>query len=299
MVSVPTLPLYMSKLRFGALWRNLHVIGGKCPAKEGVSNKIKPVHDTLSRTFLECYSPAQELSVDEYMIKYKGYVGGKVCMPRKPVKQGFKVWCCSCSCCDYLCTFQIYRGAPTNPVTGEKTQEKGLAKRVVGDLVAPFTGVNHVVYCDNFYSSGPLVKMLAGEQIFFAGTIKKFNKGFPASLKNAKPPRGTYLSETVEGTSYFVFHDRREVCFVSNAFPERMDTPVARLQPEGVLRYHSVPPILPAYNKFMGGVDRTDQHRRTYGFDRKSKRYWLRIFFQFLDYATTICSTSTVVMLTN
>ena len=62
-------------------------------------------------------------------------------------------------------------------------------------------------------------------------------------------------------------------------------TPVARLQPEGVLRYQSVPPILPAYNKFMGGVDRTNRRRRTYGFDTKSKRYWLRIFFQFFDYA--------------
>ena len=110
LVSVPTLPRYMSRLRFWALWCNLHVIGGKRPAKEGVSNKIKPVLDTLSRTFLECYSPAQELSVDESMIKYKGHVGGKMCIPRKPVKQGFKVWCCPCSCCGYLCTFQIYHG---------------------------------------------------------------------------------------------------------------------------------------------------------------------------------------------
>ena len=72
---------------------------------------------------------------------------------------------------------------------------------------------------------------------------------------------------------------------MTNVFPERTDTPVTRVQPEGVLRCQSVPPILPAYNKFMGGVDRTDQHRRTYGFDRKSKCYWLRIFFQFFDYA--------------
>ena len=103
--------------------------------------------------------------------------------------------------------FKIYHEAPTNPVTGEKTPEKGLAKRVVDDLVAPFTGVNHVVYCDNFYSSGPLVEILASDKILFAGTIKKCAKGFPASLKTAKPPRGTYLSKTVEGTSYFVFHD--------------------------------------------------------------------------------------------
>ena len=60
---------------------------------------------------------------------------------------------------------------------------------------------------------------------------------------------------------------------MTNVFPERMDAPVARLQPEGVLRYQSVPPLLPAYNKFMGGVDKTDRLRRTYGFGRKSKRY--------------------------
>ena len=36
---------------------------------------------------------------------------------------------------------------------------------------------------------------------------------------------------------------------------------------------------------FMGGVDRTDQLRKTYGFDRKSQRFWLRLFFQFFDYA--------------
>ena len=75
------------------------------------------------------------------------------------------------------------------------------------------------------------------------------------------------------------------LCFVTNVFPERMDTPVARLQPEDVLRYQPVPPLLPAYNKFMGGVDRTDHLRKTYGFDRKSKHYWLRLFFQFFDYA--------------
>ena len=35
---------------------------------------------------LTSYSPGQELSVDEGMVKYKGQAGGKVCMPKKPVK---------------------------------------------------------------------------------------------------------------------------------------------------------------------------------------------------------------------
>ena len=58
-------------------------------------------------------------------MKYKGCVGGKVVMPRKPVKKGFKIWCCSC--CGYLCTFQVYHGIPTDLLTGKKTVEKGLA----------------------------------------------------------------------------------------------------------------------------------------------------------------------------
>ena len=118
-------------------------MGAQTDDKKGVSNKIIPVLNTLSRTLLEC--PAQELSVDESMIKYKWNVGGKVCMPKKPAKLGFKVWCCLCSCCNYLCTFQIYHGAPTNLVTGEKTPEKGQTKRVVGDLVAPSTGINDLL----------------------------------------------------------------------------------------------------------------------------------------------------------
>ena len=123
-VSVPALARYMSRARFWSIWRYLHVTRGECPAREGLSNIIKPVIDTLSRTFLQYYSPGQELSVDEAMVKYKGHVGGKVCMPRKRVKLGFKIWCCSCSCCGYLCTFQVYHGASRDLVTGRKVPER-------------------------------------------------------------------------------------------------------------------------------------------------------------------------------
>ena len=37
------------------------------------------------------------------------------------------------------------------------------------------------------------------------------------------------------------------------------------------------------YNKYMGGVDRADQRKESYALDRKSKRSWLRIFFNFLN----------------
>ena len=138
-----------------------------------MGSKIKPVLDVLSETFFGSYSPAQELCVDEAMAKYKGHARGKVRMPKKPIKLGFKIWVSACSCCGYMCTFRMYDGKPTDPCTGKKVSEKGLVKRVVKDLLAPFEGMNHVVYMDNFFTCGPLVDELSQMKIYVVGTIKK------------------------------------------------------------------------------------------------------------------------------
>ena len=75
------------------------------------------------------------------------------------------------------------------------------------------------------------------------------------------------------------------MCFATNVLPEQMGSKVARTQPDGVLRYQSIPPLLPAYNKFMCGADRTGQLLKSYAVDRKSKRCWLLIFYQSWNYA--------------
>ena len=49
------------------------------------------------------------------------------------------------------------------------------------------------------------------------------------------------------------------MCFVSNVFPEAMETQVVRVQLDRTLQFQSIPPLLPAYNKYMGGVDRLSQ----------------------------------------
>ena len=68
--------------------------------------------------------------------------------------------------------------------------------RVVKDLVRPFVGLNHVIYCDNFYSSGPLVDLLAKDSIFLTGTVKKCARDFPVSLKGPRK---------ADDKRYFVF----------------------------------------------------------------------------------------------
>ena len=282
---LPPLKRFMSSRRFWQIWSNLHVVDNSTLSGNGLTRKFKPILDVLSRTFLSNYSPSQELSVDEAMIKYKGHIRGKVRMPNKPIKAGFKVWCCCCCCCGYLCTFQVYEGKPIDPATGKSTSEWGMVARVVKDLVGPLSGLNHVVYMDNYFTSGPLVEELAQDKIYVAGTIKQRAVGFPEGLKSVKLSKGNYACERVGDICYYVFEDRSRVCFVSNVFPEAMETQVVRIQLDRTLQFQSIPPLLPAYNKYMGGVDRLSQVRKTYGFDRKSKRYWIRPFFQFFYYA--------------
>ena len=131
-LSVPTVSETMSLSRCWELWSNFHCVDNRQAAPDGgISRKIQIILGTLSVNFLKHYNPSQELSVDEAMVKYKGRAKGKIKMPKKPVKLGFKVWCCSCSCCGYLCTFDVYHGKPTDPKTGLKIKETGLDMRYV------------------------------------------------------------------------------------------------------------------------------------------------------------------------
>ena len=56
---------------------------------------------------------------------------------------------------------------------------------------------------------------------------------------------------------------RTAVGCVFNVFPEAMEIQVVRVQLDGNLQFQSIPPLLPAYNKYVGGVDCLSQVRKT------------------------------------
>ena len=103
-----------------------------------------------------------------------------------------------------------------------------MVARVVKDLVGPFSGLNHVVYMDNYFTSGPLVEELAQLFAYSASDIKFCPVGFPEGLKSVKLSKGNYACERVGDMRYYVFEDRSRVSFVSNVFPEAMETQVVR-----------------------------------------------------------------------
>ena len=284
-LGVEALSRCFTRDRFRALLRNLHVVDNENANVQDRLYKVRPLIRHLQASFPACYHPSQELAVDEAMVKCKGRAKGKVYMPKKPVKRGFKIWCCSCSCCGYLCTFDVYSGRETNPRTGRPVSEVGQLARVVKELVQPYEGENHVLYCDSLYTNGPIADYLAERKVYLVGTIRQDARGFPESLKACVPRKGEYRCTSVGNNQYFVYHDRKVVRFITNVFPASMEQKVPVLQSQGILVERSVPPLLPAYNKYMGGVDLTGQLQCYYAFDRKCRRPWLRVFFHLFGFA--------------
>ena len=82
-------------------------------------------------------------------------------------------------------------------------------------------------------------------QVGTVSTIKRTAAGFPEDLEASDPPKCSYVSKEVDDKAYFLYraNNRKVVCFLMNALPEIMNRQVARLQPDGVLRYQTVPPL--------------------------------------------------------
>jgi len=76
--------------------------------------------------------------------------------------------------------------------------------------------------------------------------------------------------------------DKKEVLVASNYFDPEVSDKVTRRDKDSSRKQISCPLAIAQYNKYMGGVDLSDQKIRYYTIDRKSNRNWMRIFFHFL-----------------
>lgn len=141
------------------------------------------------------------------------------------------------------------------------------------------------MYADNYFTSLQLCKELLEKQTYLTGTIRAISKGFSKQLQNNSAlkkslPKHEYRSVEKGGVTFYAWKDTKIVRFITNVFSDSPSR-ISRCQKDGSLQFISYPSLLPAYNKFMGGVDLGDLFKATYGIDRKSKRWWLRFFFVF------------------
>ena len=124
-LGVPALASIFPRKRFWQLWTNLHLVDNtQAPDRSEPSfdrlYKLRPLLTILGQSFRGAYKPAQQISVDEAMVKFKGRSSLKQYMPMKPIKRGFKIWCLCDANGGYLQEFQIYTGKEYEMVNTHK-----------------------------------------------------------------------------------------------------------------------------------------------------------------------------------
>ena len=128
-------PSVMSRNKFDFMWRYIHLQDNTVPAPTGEKVwKLRWFLNHLTTRFQEVYTPYQNCTIDQSMIKFKGHLSFRQYLPGKPIKWGIKVWVLCESDPRYVSNMQVYTGKV------EGRQEKGMAHRVCMDLLTPVMG---------------------------------------------------------------------------------------------------------------------------------------------------------------
>ena len=228
----------------------------------------------------ERYNPNVNTSVDEAMVAFRGRLGFKQYLPLKPTKYGIKVWVRADPTNGYTNEFQVYTGK------GDGDGERGLASRVVLDMVQGIFHKNHIVNIDNFFSSPDLFMALLDKMCYARGTVRLNRKHFPKDSLHAKCVKEQGESKAAQKgpLSAIAWKDKRVIHLLSTAdSPVVDDTFVERRARDGSRKNVHCPRVVAEYNKYMNGVDRADQIRTEYPSYRNSKKWWHYLFWFLVD----------------
>ena len=121
--------------------------------------------------------------------------------------------------------------------------------------------MGHHVYFDNYYNSPDLIELLYKRKTHACGTVRKNRKSLPLAVTQAKLKQG----ETV-------FHRKNNLSGLHKA------TNVISKKTNYKGQKVTKPQPVFLYNRYMSGVDLTDQFLQYYSFLRKSVK-WSKKFF--------------------
>ena len=296
-LGVPGISRGMPRNRFLDILSSLHLNDNQhMPSRESPQFdklfKVRPLLDKIKANSQAHYYPHQPVAVDEAMILFKVRSTFKQYMPMKPTKRGYKAWCLCDSVNGYMYNIDIYTGKVSQS-TANDNPEDGLATRVVKSMVEPLYGKGHHVYMDNFFSSVALADYLKSKDTYTIGTARVSYKGWPLELKDMKAlnkslERGAHRSKILDNdVQCLVWKDKKAMAFISTISAPSAETQVSRRNKDGSRSEISCPNTVKLYNAHMGGVDLFDSRRKTYSCSRKSKKWWLRLFYFLLDTAVT------------
>ena len=249
--------------------------------------KIRPLVDHFQRKVQR--TPMSEyLSVDEQMVPYKGNHSCKQYVAKKPKKWGYKIFVLADEK-GIVYNFDIYCGK-IYPVDGYP--DIGASGNIVLKLATIVPQMkNYKMFFDNWFTSVGLVCEFQKVGIQCLGTVRP-NRVPAISLptdgvmkcngRGSVEERSTnILGIKVRAVKYF---DKRSVMFLTTYAPVLPTVEKLKYDKRSKSKIPvSVPAIVELYNAHMGGVDRLDHVISLYRSCIRSKKFYHKIFFHFVD----------------
>ena len=275
----------MTLKRFEKIKRFIHfnnnaTVADRRSAEFDRAYKVRPVLNFVNSAFQKARAPEKFQSIDERMIKFKGHNIMRQYIRNKPVKWGFKMWMRCGSISGYTYQMDMY--------TGKKTRaEVGLGENVVLDLSSSLIGSGCHIFMDNFFTSPKLLQILHYHGLGGTGTVRQNRSGLPQTKQDRNMKKGEVQSfqSTDQKVNFIKWMDTKAVHVISNC--EKADgcieTPRRQKGSQDKISVH-VPVMVKEYNKYMGGVDLSDQLKSYYAIDMRCRyKYYLRVIFDIVD----------------
>jgi hypothetical protein len=174
----------------------------------------------------------------------------------------------------YVYNLEVYSTAhPTN-------SEHNTAVSVIDRLCDKIKGKGHSVYMDRWFSSPKIFHHLCACKTKAVGTVMSSRKEMPKEAFSVKLKKGEKISRQRDHLLAIKWKDTCDVFFLTSAHQdETVEAPSSRgthkIKPTTVLDY----------NKYKTGVDRSDQMLSYYSLERKTIKWWKKLFFHLFDLA--------------
>ena len=134
-------------------------------------------------------------------------------------------------------------------------------------LLQDYGGLGYTVYMENYYSSPFLYR---DTDIMACGTVKANRKGLPKEELKRRLDRGQHVAWGQNELMVLKWKDKKDVHMLSTCHNETAETGRVEWATGAAVRKSKV---IIDYNKYMGGVDRSNQFMPYHSFDRKTSKF--------------------------
>ncbi|KAF2348002.1 PiggyBac transposable element-derived protein [Trinorchestia longiramus] len=257
----------MSRNRFEFILSKLYF---NDPEKPEDSTKTYYISELVS-CLKNSYQKAREDSPFHSMVKFKGRSSMKQYMPMKNNKRGIKLWVRNCAETGYVYDFDIYSGK------ADDDNGKLLGEKVVRKLCGSLRNHDVTIAFDRFFT---IVNLMDTFPYPTVGTCILNRKNMPKFEGKIARGESDFLVNQKK-TLAARWMDSKEVLVLSNCNKDTVSN-ITRKQKDGTKADVPCPNTIALYNGIMGGVNLSDQKGKLYDFNRKSMKWWKKVFYRLL-----------------